>query len=56
MCHIHAGMSHPEAALRRFVEAHGIKSLNVAGSRGSKEPGVYDFVLKTLAPAFSPPK
>lgn len=50
--HIHAGMPHPEAALLRFIEAHSIKSLNVAGPRASKEPRVYDFVLQALEAAF----
>jgi len=45
----------PEAALLRFIAAHGIKSLNVAGPRGSKEPGVYDFVMRVLDGAFFPP-
>ena len=53
--HIHAGMYAPEAALLRFIAAHGIKSLNVAGPRGSKEPGVYDFVIRVLDGAFFPP-
>jgi len=51
--HIHPGMYAPEAALLRFIEAHSIKSLNVAGPRGSKEPGVYDFVMRVLDAAFS---
>jgi len=52
--HIHAGLYAPEAALLRFIAAHGIKSLNVAGPRGSKEPGVYDFVIRVLDGAFFP--
>ena len=47
--HIHAGMLPPEAAILRFMAAHGIKSLNVADSRGSKAPGVYDFVMRVLS-------
>jgi len=39
----------PEAAILRFMAAHGIKSLNVADSRGSKAPGVYDFVMRVLS-------
>lgn len=37
------GMSDEQAAedLRRFVTEHGIKVLNVAGSRESREPGLY---------------
>ena len=52
--HIHAGLYQPGCALSRFVIAHNIKSLNVAGPRGSKEPGVYDFVFATLDAAFFP--
>jgi len=47
--HIHAGMPHPDAALLRFIAAHGIKSLNVAGPRASKEPDVYDFTMSALS-------
>ena len=35
-------------ALRRFVEAHGIGVLNVAGPRASGEPGIGEFVRATL--------
>lgn len=52
--HIHAVMYAPAAALLHFIEAHNIKSLNVAGPRGSKEPGVYDFVMRVLDGAFFP--
>ena len=34
--------------LAAFVREHDIKVLNVAGSRGSKEPGVAVFVKRTL--------
>ena len=34
----------PVGALREFVVSNRIRILNVAGSRGSKEPGVRDFV------------
>lgn len=52
--HIHLGMYAPEAVLLRFIDAHGIKSLNVAGPRGSKEPGVNEFVMRVLDGAFFP--
>ena len=46
----------PETAaaekLRAFVEEHRVKVLNVAGPRASNEPGVGDFVLRTLEEAF----
>ena len=52
--HIHPGMYAPEAAILRFIEAHKIKAFNVAGPRGSKEPGVYDLVMRMLDRAFFP--
>jgi hypothetical protein len=38
--------------LRAFVAEHGVKVLNVAGPRASKEPGVGEFVVRTLEEAF----
>ncbi len=38
--------------LRRFVEDHGIRVLNVAGPRATGEPGVGQFVRTTLEAAF----
>ncbi len=43
-----AGNYKPEEALRRFVQEHGIKVLNVAGSRESKEPGIYLWVCEGI--------
>jgi len=40
--------------LTTFIREHGIKALNVAGSRGSKEPGVAAFVKRALEDAFYP--
>ena len=40
--------------LAAFIREHNIKTLNVAGSRGSKEPGVAAFVKRTLDDAFYP--
>jgi hypothetical protein len=37
-----------KAALRRFVDEHGITVLNVAGPRTSKEPEVGPFVTEIL--------
>jgi len=42
------GDSAAVAALRRFVEDHGIRVLNVAGPRASKEPEVRAFVKEVL--------
>jgi hypothetical protein len=41
-----------DAALRKFVVEHGIRTLNVAGSRESKEPGIHDWVMGVLEEAF----
>lgn len=38
--------------LDRFVRDHSIRSLNVAGSRESKEPGIHDWVMGVLERAF----
>ena len=37
-----------------FIREHDIKVLNVAGSRGSKEPGVAAYVKLALEDAFYP--
>jgi len=42
------GVSAAEVALRRFIAGHGIKALNVAGPRSSKEPEVGAFVREVL--------
>ena len=42
----------PALKLQRFVSEHGIKRLNVAGSRGSKEPDLHRWVMKVLEDAF----
>lgn len=39
--------------LRRFVEQHGIRVLNVAGSRESREPGIHRWVVETLREVLS---
>ncbi len=43
------------AGLRRFVAEQGIRRLNVAGPRASKEPRVGEFVKQVLEEAFFPP-
>jgi hypothetical protein len=40
--------------LAQFIGEHGVKILNVAGSRGSKEPQVHSFVKKVLEETFYP--
>lgn len=47
-----AGNYQPAEALQRFVAEHGIKVLNVAGSRESKEPGLHQWVIDVIEDAF----
>jgi Circularly permutated YpsA SLOG family len=47
--HLCAGDKTAANTLRGFVEKHGVKVLNVAGPRASKEPGVGEFVMRTRA-------
>ncbi len=47
-----AGNYAPALALQRFVQEHGIKRLNVAGSRGSKEPELHAWAMAVLEDAF----
>jgi hypothetical protein len=42
------------AQLAGFLDTHGIGVLNVAGSRESKEPGVYPFTLAVLPEYWQP--
>lgn len=42
----------PALLVQRFVQEHGIKTLNVAGSRGSKEPELHRWVMQVLEDAF----
>jgi hypothetical protein len=48
--HVHRGLSgdEPEQRVMHFLREHNIETLNVAGSRASKEPDVYKFVKRTL--------
>jgi hypothetical protein len=53
--HVHiacAGCYQSAVSLQKFVDSHGVRILNVAGSRESKEPGIYDFVQSVLEDAF----
>ena len=50
--HIHQGGKDPGKKLRDFVADNEIKTLNVAGPRASKEPGVANFVREVLNEAF----
>ena len=42
----------PSAVLKQFVAEHGVKILNVAGSRESKEPGIHEWVMQVLEDSF----
>jgi hypothetical protein len=44
----------PERRLLEFLSEHKIETLNVAGSRASKEPDIYKFVKYTLENALFP--
>ena len=50
--HVCAGDNAAADKLKAFTEKHRVKILNVAGPRASKEPGVGDFVIRTLQLAF----
>ena len=53
--HIHPGLSYQLAAdLLEFIQNNNIEVLNIAGTRGSKEPYVGKFVKKVLEEAFFP--
>lgn len=53
---LHICQSTPEPAkrVREFIELHSINTLNVAGSRESKEPGVYKWTEEILKAALAP--
>jgi len=42
----------PARLLQQFVEENSVQVLNVAGTRGSKEPDVWKFAYETLEAAF----
>ena len=45
---------HAGSKLKKWMEENGIRVLNVAGPRASKEPKVAEFVIATLDAAFKP--
>jgi len=49
------GSASPEQALLRFIDCHGIKVLNIAGPRASKEPEVAAFVKAVLDKVWAAP-
>jgi Circularly permutated YpsA SLOG family len=50
--HLHPGIADAADRLRTFVQESSVKVLNVAGPRASSEPGVGEFVMRTLEEAF----
>ena len=42
----------PALILQRFIQENGVRVLNVAGTRASKEPEVWRFAYETLEAAF----
>jgi hypothetical protein len=50
--HLCAGDSAAVSKLTVFTEEHHVKILNVAGPRASNEPGLREFVTRTLEEAF----
>lgn len=52
--HLHGGTPHPAERLRAFLGEHRIRVLNIAGSRGSREPDAGRLVWLTLEEALFP--
>jgi hypothetical protein len=50
--HLHPGVPDAAVKLRTFVKENSVEVLNVAGPRASHEPGVGEFVMRTLEEAF----
>lgn len=57
LLHLDAGLPVAEAGerLRRFLRAHDVAVLNVAGPRASQERGIGAFVCDVLTAALAPP-
>ena len=49
--HLHRGILAVSEKLVQFIEKHNIRRLNIAGSRESKEPGIYQWVGDSLSKA-----
>jgi len=49
--HVHPGNDDPKT-IKTFLERNKVKTLNVAGPRGSNEPGTYDYVTEVLERTF----
>jgi len=46
--HLHPGVLAADQKLAAFIDTHHVRRLNVAGSRESKEPGLYAWVIEVL--------
>lgn len=46
--HLHRGILAVGEKLALFIEKHGVRRLNIAGPRESKDPGIYDWVKDSL--------
>jgi hypothetical protein len=42
----------PTLLLQQFITDDGVETFNVAGTRGSKEPGVWKFAYEALETVF----
>lgn len=51
--HLHPGTPDAARELAGFLEVHFVRVLNVAGSRGSKEPKVGELVRRVLTEVFT---
>ncbi len=51
--HVNQPTVQPETVMEEFIARHSIRSLNIAGSRESKEPGLYEWVLAILKDALT---
>ena len=50
--HLYAGDNAAAGKLKAFTEEHRVRILSVAGPRASNDPGVGEFVMRTLQVAF----
>ncbi len=55
LIHVSAVDPDPAGRLQRFLEDNVIDTLNIAGPRKSKEPGIAEFVYRILDQAFFAP-
>ena len=55
LIHVSAVDPDPAGRLQRFLEDNVIDTLNIAGPRKSKEPGIAEFVYRILDQAFVTP-